>query len=117
MCKHGDTIPILVLIPARLSHTGKRGWRIKPIDRCIAPLITRLNRIGLFTAGCCCGHGNEPGSVIFHDGTMLLICNNECESRIRGLSGHQLHCPRCNEHLTSLFLCPMCGQRYLQSER
>lgn len=113
MCQCGDTIKLLVPIPAHLSCTGKLKWRVKPIDRCIAPLITKLNRIGLFTAGCCCGHGKEPGNVIFHDGTMLLICNSECKSGLRGLSGHTLHCPQCNEHLTSLFLCPNCGQRYL----
>ena len=27
------------------------------------------------------------------------------------LSGHKYHCPSCNEHLTSLYLCAKCGVR------
>jgi len=28
------------------------------------------------------------------------------------LAGHNLHCPKCAAHLTSLGLCPTCGIRY-----
>lgn len=28
------------------------------------------------------------------------------------ISGHLWHCPMCDSHLTSLFLCPECGIRY-----
>jgi hypothetical protein len=28
------------------------------------------------------------------------------------LSGHNLHCPACDVHLTSLLLCPECGTRH-----
>jgi len=28
------------------------------------------------------------------------------------LAGHNLHCPKCAAHLTSLGLCPTCGVRY-----
>lgn len=29
------------------------------------------------------------------------------------LAGHSIHCPKCNAHLTSLLLCPECGDRYV----
>jgi tRNA(Ile2) C34 agmatinyltransferase TiaS len=28
------------------------------------------------------------------------------------LAGHNKHCPKCDNHLTSLYLCPECGVRY-----
>jgi hypothetical protein len=34
------------------------------------------------------------------------ICDGE------SISGHLWHCPNCDAHLTSLFLCPECGVRY-----
>lgn len=28
------------------------------------------------------------------------------------ITGHKLHCPDCDQHLTSLLLCLKCGRRY-----
>ena len=33
-------------------------------------------------------------------------------SDIDRLTGHRFHCPECGSHLTSLLLCPECGDRY-----
>jgi hypothetical protein len=42
----------------------------------------------------------------------IKYCYDDCQSELKDLSGHDLHCPDCDKHLTSLFLCPECGQRY-----
>lgn len=73
MCKYGDTVTLRVPIPACLSHTGKFRWDDKPIDRCLAPLIQALNDAGIHTANCCCGHGKTDGSILLHDGRILII--------------------------------------------
>lgn len=73
MCDWGDTINLRVPIPAHLSHTGKARWDTKPIDRCIAPLVDALNKAGIYTASCCCGHGLGNGSILLHDGRELVI--------------------------------------------
>lgn len=33
------------------------------VDACIADLIVELNRQGVYTTGCCCGHGKGPGTA------------------------------------------------------
>jgi hypothetical protein len=43
-----------------------------------------------------------------------FVCGPDCQSGIRELSGHPYHCPNCNEHLTSLGLCPKCGIRFVE---
>ncbi len=75
MCKHGDDVLLRVPIAAITSHTGEFRWATKPVDRCLARLVNALNNEGLYTGGCCCGHG-EPGQQAFiglHDGTMLTV--------------------------------------------
>lgn len=49
-----------VTIPDFCSHTKKEYQKLVLIDNCIAPLIKELNKFGLKTIGCCCGHGG-PG--------------------------------------------------------
>ena len=71
MCQHGDTVNLLVVMPAELSHTGRARYRVVPVDRCIAARVARLNAAGLLTANSCCGHGKAPGSIFLHDGTEL----------------------------------------------
>ena len=73
MCKHGTLTDCLVPIPAELSHTGEFRWEIKGVDSCIAPIVNALNAGGVYTAGCCCGHGETPGSILLHDGRELTI--------------------------------------------
>lgn len=71
MCEWGDTVEMEVTVPAHLSHTGADRRAVKPIDRCLAPAIKALNEAGFVTAGCCCGHGREPASIIFADGSEI----------------------------------------------
>jgi hypothetical protein len=73
MCEWGDTVLLVVPIPASCSHTGEFRWALKPIDRCIAPLVSALNSAGLYTGGACCGHGKSNGCISMHDGTVLTI--------------------------------------------
>jgi hypothetical protein len=47
--------------------------------------------------------------------TYLRHCptgGEQCEYGAASLSGHDWHCPACDHHLTSLYLCPACGVRY-----
>lgn len=65
MCDHGDTVDVEVSIPASHSHTGEERRAVKPIDRCIAPLVSALDKLGFLMAGSCCGHGKaEPQIVV-----------------------------------------------------
>lgn len=75
MCDWGATVNLRVRIPAESSHTGAARWDTKAIDRCLVPLVQALNDAGLYTAGCCCGHGKEGQRAFIglHDGTMLNI--------------------------------------------
>jgi hypothetical protein len=73
MCKHGEEILLSVPIPAELSHTGEMRWEIKGVDRCIAAIVHALNAEEIYTAGCCCGHGEGDGEIILHDGRTLVI--------------------------------------------
>lgn len=73
MCEWGSTVPVLVFIPARLSRTGKDRWDTKPVDKCLAPLVTVLNDNGYHTVASCCAHGKGLGSIALIDGRELII--------------------------------------------
>ena len=73
MCKNNDTVDLLVPISAGVSYTGKFRWALKPVDRCIASYVKALNDAGLYTEGCCCGHGGDDGNIVLHDGTVFHI--------------------------------------------
>ena len=80
MCKQGNDILLNVPIPAHLSHTGEFRWDVKAIDSCIAPIVDALNKAGIYTSGCCCGHGESDGDIILHDGrTLVIIVPNKRE--------------------------------------
>ncbi len=76
MCEHGDTIDIKVPIIAALSHTGNARIALKPIDRCLAPIIKALLDGGLRTTGCCCGHGKQMGFIGLDNGMYLGVFPN-----------------------------------------
>ena len=51
---------------------------------------------------------------------VLLTCDSHHErhgqahhAMDEAITGHRLHCPECDCHLTSLLLCPECGERYM----
>ena len=48
-------------------------WELKSVDRCIAPVVQALNDAGIYTSGCCCGHGEREGSILLHDGRELIV--------------------------------------------
>lgn len=73
MCTWGEEEILLVPMPAPLSHTGKFRWDMKGIDKCIAPIVRALNNAGIYTANCCCGHGEIDGEIILHDGRVLVL--------------------------------------------
>ena len=46
MCKPGTTEDVIVFLHARNSHTDEDLLAIKPVDKCIAPIVKAL--IGFF---------------------------------------------------------------------
>lgn len=85
MCEWGDDVLLTVPIPAAGSHTGEFRWAEKGIDRCLAPYVQALNDAGLFTAGCCCGHGKGAAFIGLHDGTMLTFSHVEPDTIFDGV--------------------------------
>ena len=73
MCKYGDTIKVLVSIPADLSCSGKARRKWKRIDRCIAPIVKALQKGGIKMRGSCCGHGKRRGHIELARGRTLII--------------------------------------------
>lgn len=67
MCDHGDTVPMW------LPSVAANGWRYRPVDRCIAPLVAALRGAGFETVASCCGHGNRPTSIALADGREIII--------------------------------------------
>ena len=74
MCKWGTTTDVRVRIHAGLSATGQTRWRVKPIDSCIADIVSALQKGGIDMRGSCCGHGKYFGNIILQDGRILSIC-------------------------------------------
>jgi len=48
----------------RNSVRVKIGDRTPRIDGCMSELIGPLNRAGVKTLACCCGHGKYPATII-----------------------------------------------------
>jgi hypothetical protein len=69
MCSWNDTIPLEVIIPSHLSHTGRAYKKTVGIDRCIYEIVKKLNDTGTITIASCCGHGKYLPSIILEDGT------------------------------------------------
>jgi hypothetical protein len=73
MCNRGDEVILRVPISEDLSCSGYFHFAYKGIDCCIAPIVQALNDAGIYTSGCCCGHGKGDGSILLHDGRELVI--------------------------------------------
>ena len=73
MCEKLNTTDCLVPVSPDLAHDGRFRWDTMPIDSCIAPMVNALNRAGIFTASCCCGHGEMLGYIWLHDGRVLIV--------------------------------------------
>jgi len=70
---HCGTKMLTVKISADMSHTGKERLEQKPVDACIADIVNALNLAGIFTDGCCCGHGVGTGSIVLTDGRVIEV--------------------------------------------
>jgi hypothetical protein len=81
MCEWGKTTSVMVMVPADLSFTGKSRYEHVKIDACIADLIAALQRSGLYTRSCCCGHGKYDGHIELCDGRTLTITFDKAERR------------------------------------
>jgi hypothetical protein len=82
MCEWGTNIKLRVPISAKLNHTEKMRRAIKDIDACIAPIVNALNKAGILTASCCCGHGKEYGHIWLHDNRVLIILPTSTKDEI-----------------------------------
>jgi hypothetical protein len=89
MCKWGNTVNLNVPIPAQDSHTSEFRWASKPIDRCIAPIVQALNDSGIYTRSCCCGHGEQDGTILLHDGRVIRVKTNPSSVAMRGYTESQ----------------------------
>lgn len=66
---------VVVIVPARLSHTGEEHAKAIPIDFCVADIVAALNghATQAVTAGACCGHGEGPGGIVLEDGRVIQV--------------------------------------------
>lgn len=56
MCEHGNLTEIII---------KPKPFKIK-VDSCLREEIKWLNQNGVYTAGCCCGHGKrKPTALIY----------------------------------------------------
>lgn len=55
MCEWGNTKTLMI------------AGRLRDIDLCIYPFVKMMNDNGYETIACCCGHGKQPGSIIYND--------------------------------------------------
>lgn len=77
MCEKGDIVTMV--LPARPLSDPFGKHLTFSIDRCIAPIVAALNRGGIATTACCCGHGDGPGSIFLGDGRSIVIAANQAE--------------------------------------
>jgi hypothetical protein len=70
-----------VVIPPDLSCDGTTYRKKMQIDACIADLVEALDRAGIATRGCCCGHGEHEGHIQLQDGRVLLVLQGPSAER------------------------------------
>ena len=73
MCKWGTTTPVLVTIPANLSHNEMEKLAYREIDSCISDIVKALQLNNIKMRSSCCGHGKSDGEIILNDGRILVI--------------------------------------------
>lgn len=79
MCEWGQEVLCLVPLMAEDAAEGVAIWKLKGIDRCLAPMVNELNRAGILTRTCCCGHGKRPGEIRLQNGMVVGIrCSDVC---------------------------------------
>ncbi len=73
LCEYGDTVSVTVWVDPALSCSGIGRWKDAQIDRCIAPIVSSLQRRGVNMLGSCCGHGKGIGSIDLVGGKSLTV--------------------------------------------
>ena len=76
MCEWGTTRNISIW-NSKLKTVREVG-----VDDCIAEFVMMLNRNGRETVASCCGHGNQPASIILRDDTWILFLTREQAEQI-----------------------------------
>lgn len=66
MCKWGTNKTLLVPVTPT-------DWQNREVDSCIADIVDALNKGGVLTLACCCGHGKSDGSILLHDGREMVL--------------------------------------------
>jgi len=61
MCHWGTDAPVVLNRPREVS-----GRTTIMVDACIAPEVQILNDTGVWTLGCCCGHGQAEPHALIH---------------------------------------------------
>lgn len=61
MCKWGSRTKVNVI--RRANPFLEDGWYEIFVDSCLAELVQKLNKQGIVTEQCCCGHGNQEGEI------------------------------------------------------
>ena len=59
----------------------KLNGKSRAIDNCIFDLVKILNKNGIKTVACCCGHNKRPGNIALDDGRELIMARNYEEGR------------------------------------
>lgn len=71
MCKWGTDKLIYCI---RRNHPDySDGWHPIHVDACIADYVQEMNRRGIITLNCCCGHGKDVGYVIIDPSSACLM--------------------------------------------
>lgn len=69
MCKHGDFVKVPKALLLRDDYYSERDYVL--IDRCMVDQIIELNRAGIKTTGCCCGHGKTEPTIVMYSGVVV----------------------------------------------
>ena len=67
MCEYGCSLPV------RLNERSFRGGKTAMVDKCIAPVIQRMQDAGLRTSSCCCGHGTGASLIIWEEDAKAAV--------------------------------------------
>lgn len=73
MCAWGQEVMCLVPVRADDSHIGVAYWKWAGVDACLAPMVNALNKAGILTRTCCCGHGKRPGEIRLWNGMVVGV--------------------------------------------
>lgn len=75
MCEWGNNEEVEIAI------SDYKGCKTASVDACIAPIVQALNKSGISTVACCCGHGKNLGNIALADGRELFISPDFKSSR------------------------------------